>query len=82
MSRNNLNGKVVLITGGAKNLGGLLSKTIASKGAKIVIHYNSDKTKPQAEQTLVDITNNGGEAILVQGDLTNIANIVNLFDER
>lgn len=81
MSRNNLNGKVALITGGAKNLGGLLSKTIASNGAKIVIHYNSDKTKPEAEQTLADITNNGGEAILVQGDLTNIANIVNLFDK-
>ena len=79
MSRNDLNGKVVLIAGGAKNLGGLLSKTVASKGAKVVIHYNSDKTKVEAEQTLADIKNNGGEAILIQGDLTNIANITNLF---
>lgn len=79
MSRNDLNGKVVLIAGGAKNLGGLLSKTVASKGAKVVIHYNSDKTKAEAEQTLADIKNNGGEAILIQGDLTNIANITNLF---
>ena len=79
MSRNDLNGKVVLIAGGAKNLGGLLSKTVASKGAKVVIHYNSDKTKTEAEQTLADIKNNGGEAILIQGDLTNIANITNLF---
>ena len=79
MARNDLNGKVVLIAGGAKNLGGLLSKTVASKGAKVVIHYNSDKTKAEAEQTLADIKNNGGEAILIQGDLTNIANITNLF---
>lgn len=79
MSRNDLNGKVVLIAGGAKNLGGLLSKTVASKGAKVVIHYNSDKTKAEAEQTLADIKNNGGESILIQGDLTNIANITNLF---
>ena len=79
MSRNDLNGKVVLIAGGAKNLGGLLSKTVASKGAKVVIHYNSDKTKTEAEQTLADIKNNGGESILIQGDLTNIANITNLF---
>ena len=79
MSRNDLNGKVVLIAGGAKNLGGLLSKNVASKGAKVVIHYNSDKTKAEADQTLADIKNNGGEAILVQGDLTNIANITHLF---
>lgn len=79
MSRNDLNGKVVLIAGGAKNLGGLLSKTVASKGAKVVIHFNSDKTKAEAEQTLAEIKNNGGEAILIQGDLTNIANITNLF---
>ena len=79
MSRNDLNGKVVLIAGGAKNLGGLLSKNVASKGTKVVIHYNSDKTKAEAEQTLADIKNNGGEAILVQADLTNVANITNLF---
>lgn len=79
MARNDLNGKVVLIAGGAKNLGGLLSKSVASKGAKVVIHYNSDKTKAEAEQTLADIKNNGGEAILVQADLTNVANITNLF---
>ena len=79
MARNDLNGKVVLIAGGAKNLGGLLSKSIASKGAKMVIHYNSDKTMAEAEQTLTDIKNNGGEAILVQADLTNVVNITNLF---
>lgn len=79
MSRNDLNGKVVLIAGGGKNLGGLLSKNVASKGAKVVIHFNSDKTKAEAEQTLADIKNNGGEAILVQADLTNVANITNLF---
>ena len=45
----------------------------------MIIHYNSDKTKPEAEQTLADIISKGGEAILIQGDLTNIANITNLF---
>lgn len=79
MARNDLNGKVVIIAGGAKNLGGLLSKSVASKGAKVVIHYNSDKTKTEAEQTLADIKNNGGEAILVQADLTDITNITSLF---
>lgn len=79
MTRNDLNGKVVLVTGGAKNLGGLLSKTLAAKGAKIVIHYNSDATKPYAEATLAEIKSNGGEAITIQSDLTVVENVKSLF---
>lgn len=81
MERNNLNGKVVLIAGGGKNLGGLLSRNLAAKGAKIAIHYNSDSSKTEAEQTLADIQAKGGEAFLFQADLTKVANITQLFDE-
>ena len=81
MGRNNLNGKVVLIAGGAKNLGGLLSRDFAAKGAKVVIHYNSDSTKADAEKTLKDITNSGGEAIVFQADLTKVENIKHLFEQ-
>ncbi|MFT3947722.1 MAG: SDR family oxidoreductase [Agriterribacter sp.] len=81
MARNDLNGKVVLIAGGAKNLGGLLSRDFASKGAKVAIHYNSDSTKADAEKTLANITNKGGEAFLFQADLTKVDNIKKLFEE-
>jgi len=81
MERNDLKGKVVLIAGGAKNLGGLLSRTLTAKGAKVAIHYNSDSTKSDAEQTLLDIQEAGGEAVLFQGDLTKVENITKLFDE-
>ncbi|NGM67083.1 SDR family oxidoreductase [Sphingobacterium sp. SGR-19] len=80
MEKNNVNGKVVLIAGGAKNLGGLLSRDFASQGAKLVIHYNSESTKPDAEQTLADVQASGAEAILVQSDLTKIENVSKLFD--
>ncbi|QJB31835.1 SDR family oxidoreductase [Chitinophaga oryzae] len=81
MGRNDLKGKVVLIAGGAKNLGGLLSRELAKKGAKIVIHYNSDSTKADADKTLEDIKAAGGEAVLFQADLTNVENIRILFNE-
>jgi len=81
MARNNLDGKIVLIAGGAKNLGGLLSRNIASKGAKVAIHYNSNSTKANAEQTLADIERGGGEAHLFQADLTRVENIKKLFDD-
>lgn len=79
MSRNDLKGKVVLIAGGAKNLGGLISRNLAAKGAKLAIHYNSDKSKADAEKTLADIKAKGGEAILLQGDLTKVENVRKLF---
>lgn len=79
MARNDLKGKVVLITGGAKNLGGLISRNMASKGAKIAIHYNSDKTKADAEKTLAEIKANGGEASIFQADLTKVENVQQLF---
>ncbi|MDM1073704.1 SDR family oxidoreductase [Empedobacter brevis] len=81
MERNNLDGKVVLIAGGAKNLGGLLSRDFAAKGAKVAIHYNSDQTKAEAEKTLTEIINSGGQAYLFQADLTKVENIKKLFEE-
>ena len=80
MARNDVKGKVVLIAGGAKNLGGLLSRDFAAKGAKLVIHYNSENTKTNAEKTLAAVEATGSEAILVQADLTKIEHIRELFD--
>jgi NAD(P)-dependent dehydrogenase (short-subunit alcohol dehydrogenase family) len=81
MARNDLKDKVVLIAGGGKNLGGLLSRDFAKKGAKLAIHYNSGSTKVDAEQTLADVKAAGSDAFLFQGDLTKIENITRFFDE-
>ncbi|MFP3591154.1 SDR family oxidoreductase [Chryseobacterium sp. SIMBA_038] len=81
MSRNDLKDKVVLIAGGGKNLGGLLSKDFASKGAKLAIHYNSEGSRAESEKTLAEVQTLGAEAFLFQGDLTKIENVTKLFDE-
>lgn len=79
MSQHQLNGKTVLITGGAKNLGGLISRKFAEQGANLLIHYNSAATQADAEQTLKDVQALGAKAILVQADLSDIQNIEQLF---
>ncbi|HGA1022454.1 TPA: SDR family oxidoreductase [Bacillus cereus] len=71
--------KVVVVTGGAKNLGGLLSKMYASEGAKVLIHYHSTQSKEDAEKTLLAIQNTGGQATLFQADLTKVAKIEGMF---
>jgi NAD(P)-dependent dehydrogenase (short-subunit alcohol dehydrogenase family) len=80
MSKNDLKGKVAVVGGGAKNLGRLISLDFAAKGAKVVVHYNSDSTKSDADKTVADIIANGGEAISFQADLTKVENNAKLFD--
>lgn len=75
-----IHGKVVLIAGGAKNLGGLLARDLAAYGAKAVaIHYNSPASAADAEATASAVRAAGAQAVTLQGDLTSAAAIEKLF---
>lgn len=75
-----IHGKIVLIAGGAKNLGGLLARDLAAHGAKAVaIHYNSPASAADAEATASAVRAAGAQAVTLQGDLTSAAAIEKLF---
>jgi NAD(P)-dependent dehydrogenase (short-subunit alcohol dehydrogenase family) len=75
-----IRGKVVLIAGGAKNLGGLLARDLAAHGAKAVaIHYNSAASAADAEATASAVRAAGAQAVTLQGNLTTAAAIEKLF---
>lgn len=76
----NLTGKSAIVAAGAKNLGGLISTTLAERGVGVAVHYNSAATEADADKTVAQIVQNGGDAIKVQGDLTVPANVEALFD--
>ncbi len=78
--KHSIEGKVVLIAGGAKNLGGLIARDLAQRGAKAVtIHYNSAATKADAEATVAAVQKLGAKAIALQADLTSAAAMEKLF---
>ncbi|MDE1140711.1 MAG: SDR family oxidoreductase [Paraburkholderia tropica] len=80
MANHEIHGKTVLIAGGAKNLGGLIARDLASHGAKaVVIHYNSASTKQAAEETVAAVKQAGAAAIALQADLTSAAAVETLF---
>ncbi len=79
MTGQTLEGKNVLIAGGAKNLGGLIARQAAEAGANVAIHFNSDSSEADAQQTLAAIEAAGGKGAIFQGDLTVPANITRLF---
>lgn len=75
----NLTGKVAVVTGGGRDIGKMTSIKLASLGAKVVINYFD--TKEEAENTQAEIIAAGGEAILVQGDMTKQADVNNLVEK-
>ena len=80
MSTHSIQGKVVLIAGGAKNLGGLLARDLAAHGAKAVaIHYNSAASKQDADATVAAVQKAGARAVALQADLTSAAAMEKLF---
>ncbi len=68
---------VAIVTGGARDIGKAVSKKLAAEGAKVVINYYDNKA--EAIQTLTEIKAAGGEAMLVQGDMTKQADIDSLI---
>ncbi|MFM7376994.1 MAG: SDR family oxidoreductase [Erythrobacter sp.] len=80
MTSHAINGKTVLIAGGAKNLGGLIARELVDAGAKaIAIHYNSEATRAAAEETANAVRAKGAEAAVFQADLTSAAANEKLF---
>jgi NAD(P)-dependent dehydrogenase (short-subunit alcohol dehydrogenase family) len=79
MSVRTLQEKTVLVAGGAKNLGGLISRQAAEAGANVAIHYNSDATRPAAEETLAAVEAAGCKGVVLTGDLTVPATVEQLF---
>lgn len=80
MTDHKINGKTILIAGGAKNLGGLIATDLAGHGATAVaIHYNSASTAADAERTVAAIRAAGAEAHSFQADLTTAGAMERLF---
>ena len=77
-----IKGKTVLITGGAKNLGGLIARDLAAHGAKAVaIHYHSASAKSEADATIAALQAHGTHAVAFEGDLTSAGAMTKLFTD-
>ena len=63
-----LKNKVVLVTGASTGIGAATAIGFAANGARVMVHYNASKA--EAEAVVADITASGGEAALVQGDIS------------
>jgi 3-oxoacyl-[acyl-carrier protein] reductase len=61
-----LNGKTALITGASRGIGRAIARTLAGAGARIAVTYRS--SSEEAEALREQITGDGAECLLFQGD--------------
>jgi 3-oxoacyl-[acyl-carrier protein] reductase len=73
-----LTDKVVIVTGASRGIGRAVAVKLGQLGASVVVNYLNNGA--QAEEVAAAINSIGGQAITVQADITNIAEIISLFD--
>ena len=72
---NKLEEKVTVITGGGSGIGQGIALLLAQHGAKIVV---ADLDQSRADGTVQAITNQGGQALAIQADVSNYSSIQSL----
>jgi 3-oxoacyl-[acyl-carrier protein] reductase len=67
-----------IVTGASRGLGKAIAMAFAAEGAFVGIGYH--RNQKEADQTLNEIRESGGEAILVKADIKNSSEIQNAFN--
>ena len=75
-----LEGKVVLITGGARRVGAAISRRLHRAGASLVVHYRSSSNDARALKSELT-AQRADSVVLVQGDLLKPANLAGLIKD-
>ena len=72
-----MHGKVALVTGASGGIGRSIALKLASQGARLGVHYNSDKVR--AEEVAEEIRRAGSEAMPLAADVTDSAQVQDMF---
>jgi len=73
-----LKNKVAIVTGSSRGIGADLARTLAARGAKVVVNYAGNAAA--AESVVASIREAGGEAMAVQADIAQPGAMGQLFD--
>lgn len=74
-----LNGKTAIITGAGRGIGKVIAIKLSQMGANVVI--NDIPSSSEADSTVEEIINNGGDAIAIKGDVRNQEDVNTLIDK-
>jgi 3-oxoacyl-[acyl-carrier protein] reductase len=71
-------GKAVLVTGASTGIGAAIARAFGAAGANVGVHYN--RSQAEAQQVAADIEAAGGQAHLIQADVSEAAQVAAVMD--
>jgi glucose 1-dehydrogenase len=74
-----LHGQRALVTGGSSGIGAAVCRALAAAGARVVINYLSNRE--EADQLANEIAADGGEVMVVQGDVSREEDVQRMFKD-
>jgi 3-oxoacyl-[acyl-carrier protein] reductase len=80
-----LTGKTALITGGSRGIGAAISKTLAKRGANVVVNYFNNETSANSVVSEINDYRNGnqlvGNAMAIQANVTNTEQVDHMMNK-
>src|SRR5215475_13173467 len=71
MNHQRLEGRTAIVTGAARGIGRAIALRLAREGARVAVNYRTSEF--QAKQVVEEIAAAGGEALLIQANVCDVA---------
>ena len=76
-----LDGKIAVVMGATRNQGRAYAVMLARNGCRgVAVHYHGEASRGEAEETAAEIAHLGAEPLLISADLTQVAEVTQLFN--
>ncbi|WP_295202523.1 SDR family oxidoreductase [uncultured Chryseobacterium sp.] len=76
-----LKNQVAVVTGASSGIGTGIAKSLAAAGATVVVNHSSERSLPDAEKVLKEITDAGGKGLTYRCDVSKEEEVIKMFED-